>query len=153
MRGSRSADEITWSISAADSNTGTGNTGTLRYVLNKLPITGTVANEIAFNIPGPGPIIIQPATALPTITDQVNLDGTTERTFLGLPAAGPPVVQINGNGLSGDGLVLGSSPSLPSVNSTPFAMIGGTLSAGSTISGLDIYNFTGGAGIHIRNKR
>ena len=75
-------------------------------------------NTIDFNIRGPGPIIIQPATALPTITNQVNLDGTTERTFLGLPAAGPPVVQINGNGLKGDGLVLGSGPPLPPVNST-----------------------------------
>ena len=78
------------------------------------------------------------------ITDQVNLDGTTERTFLGLPAAGPPVIQLNGNGLPGDGLVLGSRPASASVS--------GTSSAGSAIIGLNIYNFTGGAGIHIQTN-
>ena len=129
---------------AADSNTGTGNTGTLRYVLNLLPDTATATNEIDFNIPGPGPFIIQPLTALPPITDQVNLDGTTERTFLGLPATGPPVIQLNGNGLPDDGLVLGSTPAGESVS--------GTSSAGSTIIGLNIYNFTGGAGIHIQTN-
>ncbi len=101
-------------------------------------------DTIDFNIPGSGPFIIQPLTALPTITDQVNLDGTTERTFLGLPAAGPPVIQLNGNGLPGDGLVLGSAP--------PGESVGGTSSAGSTIIGLNIYNFTGGAGIHIQTN-
>ena len=95
-------------------------------------------DTIDFNILGPS--VINLSSPLPTITDQVNLDGTTERTFLGLPAAGPPVIQLNGNGLPGDGLVLGSTPPSPSV--------GGTSSAGSTIIGLDIYNFTGGAGIH-----
>ena len=84
------------------------------------------------------------ALALPTITDQVNLDGTSDRTFLGLPAAGPPVIQLNGIDTSGDGLVLGSTPASPSV--------GGTSSAGSTIIGLDIYNFTGGSGIHIQTN-
>ena len=70
--------------------------------------------------------------------------GDTERTVLGLPAAGPPVVQINGNGLSGDGLVLGSRPAGGSVS--------GTSSAGSAIIGLDIYNFKGGSGIHIQTN-
>ena len=130
--------------STADSSGGTGTPGTLRYVLNQLPITGTATNAIDFNIPGPGPFIIQPLTALPTITEQVNLDGTTERTFLGLPAAGPPVIQLNGNGLPGDGLVLGSAP--------PGESVSGTSSAGSTIIGLNIYNFTGGAGIHIQTN-
>ena len=101
-------------------------------------------DTIDFNIPGPGPFIIQPPTALPTITDQVNLDGTSERTFLGLPAAGPPVIQLNGIDTSGDGLVLGSRSASASVS--------GTSSAGSTISGLDIYNFKGGSGIHIQTN-
>ena len=102
-------------------------------------------DTIDFNIPGPGPFIIQPPRiGLPTITDQVILDGSTERTFLGLPAAGPPVIQLNGNGLPGDGLVLGFTPPGPSV--------GGTSSAGSAIIGLDIYNFKGGYGIHIQTN-
>ena len=85
-------------------------------------------------------LTITPASPLPTITDQVNLDGTTERTVLGLPAVGPPVIQINGIALSADGLVLGSRPPSPGVS--------GTSSAGSTILGLDIYSFKRGAGIH-----
>ena len=58
--------------------------------------------------------------------------------------AGPPVIQLNGNGLPGDGLVLGSAP--------PGESVSGTSSAGSTIIGLNIYNFTGGAGIHIQTN-
>ena len=118
-------------------------TTTLRQAIEESNTTPG-PNTIDFNIPGPGPFIIQPLTALPTITDQVNLDGTTERTFLGLPAAGPPVIQLNGNGLPGDGLVLGSAP--------PGESVSGTSSAGSTIIGLNIYNFTGGAGIHIQTN-
>ena len=101
-------------------------------------------DTITFAIPGAGVHTINPASPLPRITDQVNLDGTTERTFLGLPAAGPPVIQLNGNGLPGDGLVLGSTPPGPSV--------GGTSSAGSAIIGLDIYNFRRGSGIHIQTN-
>ena len=99
------------------------------------------ANQIGRSTLTSSGLTISPTTPLPAITDQVNLDGTTERTVLGLPAAGPPVVQINGNRLSGDGLVLGSSPAGASVSETS--------SAGSTILGLDIYNFDG-SGIHIQ---
>ncbi len=89
-------------------------------------------------------LTITPASPLPTITDQVILDGTSERTVLGLPTVGPPVIQINGNVLSGDGLVLGSRPPGPEFS--------GTSSAGSTILGLDIYSFKRGSGIHIRTN-
>ena len=105
-------------------------------------------HAIDFNIHGPGPFIIQPLTALPPINNQVILDGTTERTFLGLPAAGPPVIQLNGNGLPGDGLVLGAGSFTPPGFSFP---IGTTSSAGSAIIGLDIYNFSG-SGIHIQTN-
>jgi len=121
-------------------NTNDSRAGSLRQAL--ITANGHAGPDtITFAIPGPGVHTISPLSALPTITDQVNLDGSTERTFLGLPAAGPPVVQINGNGLSGDGLVLGSRPAGASVS--------GTSSAGSAIIGLDIYNF-GGSGIHIQ---
>ena len=124
-------------------NTADSGFGSLRQAIvnsNQEPGPDT----ITFAIPGAGLHTISPASPLPTITDQVNLDGTTERTFLGLPAAGPPVIQLNGNGLPGDGLVLGFRPAGASVS--------GTSSAGSTIIGLDIYNFTGGAGIHIQTN-
>jgi trimeric autotransporter adhesin len=124
---------------AADNGDNTEPTsGSLRQAIliaNSTPGLDT----IDFNIPGPGPFIIQPPTPLPTITDQVFLDGTTQRTFLGLPAAGPPIIQVNGNGLSVDGLVLSATTS--------------TSSAGSTITGLDIYSFSlsgNGSQIHIQ---
>ncbi len=62
-------------ISAADSNTGQGNNGTLRYVLNQLPITGTTTNEIDFDIPGSGVQTISPTSSLPSITIPVVING------------------------------------------------------------------------------
>jgi CSLREA domain-containing protein len=49
------------------------------------------ADSIHFSIPGPGPHTIQPTSALPTITDPVTIDGTTEPDF-----AGAPIVEISG---------------------------------------------------------
>ncbi|RME63564.1 MAG: CSLREA domain-containing protein, partial [Caldilineae bacterium] len=39
---------------------------------------GGSPDQIVFNIPGSGPFTIQPATPLPTITDPVIIDGTTQ---------------------------------------------------------------------------
>ena len=79
-------------------------------------------NTIRFAIPG-GPLVISPTLAfpLPTVTDGVTIDGTTE-----------PGIIIDGGGLSQDGFVLGAG------------------SDGSTIKGLTIQNF-GKAGIHIQS--
>jgi CSLREA domain-containing protein len=52
-------------------------------------------NIIAFNIPGPGPHTIQPASALPLIFDPVVIDGTTEPDF-----AGTPVIELDGSNAS-----------------------------------------------------
>jgi len=55
-------------------------------------------DTIAFNIPGTGPFTITPASALPTITDPVVIDGTTQPGY-----AGTPLIEINGSSLaSGD---------------------------------------------------
>jgi hypothetical protein len=62
---------------------------------------------------------------LPAITAPTTIQGTTT-------AGAAPVIVIDGNGLTGDGLVLASG------------------SQGSTIEGLDIVNFAG-AGIHIES--
>jgi hypothetical protein len=49
------------------------------------------ADKIVFNISGPGPYTITPLTALPTITDPVTIDGTTQPGF-----AGKPIIELNG---------------------------------------------------------
>ncbi|MBV8311080.1 MAG: hypothetical protein JO344_11910, partial [Planctomycetaceae bacterium] len=121
--------------------------GSLRQAI--LTVNSTPGRDVIdFNIPGPGPFIIHPPTELPPINNQVRLDGTTERTFLGLPTAGPPVIQLNGNGLPGDGLVLGAGSFFPPGSSFPVS----TSSAGSAMIGLDIYNFSHGSGIHIQTN-
>ncbi|UCD51684.1 MAG: DUF11 domain-containing protein, partial [Phycisphaerales bacterium] len=58
-------------------------------------------DTITFNVPGPGPHTIRPTSALPTITDPVIIDGTTEPDF-----AGSPVVELDGSlaGLGVNGL-------------------------------------------------
>ena len=73
-------------------------------------------------------LTISPTLPLPTITDPVIIDGTTQPGF-----AGTPIIEIDGSALAGDGLVLVAG------------------SDGSTVEGLDIYNFNG-AGIHIQSN-
>jgi len=51
-------------------------------------------NTISFNISGTGPFTITPASALPTITNPVILDGTTQPGY-----AGTPLIEINGASL------------------------------------------------------
>src|SRR5687768_13423522 len=43
------------------------------------------ADEIAFNLPGTGLRTIAPTTELPTITEGVSIDGTTQPGFAGTP--------------------------------------------------------------------
>lgn len=58
----------------ADTNT----IGTLRYAINHANANASDDN-ITFNIPGLGPHVIDPTTALPTITDDgVSIDGSTQ---------------------------------------------------------------------------
>jgi CSLREA domain-containing protein len=49
------------------------------------------ADTIAFSIPGTGPHTIQPLSALPAVTGEVTIDGTTEPDY-----AGAPVVELSG---------------------------------------------------------
>jgi len=68
------------------------------------PLKSSRANidTIAFNIPGIGPHTIQPTSGLPTITEPVIIDGTTEPDF-----AGTPIIEIDGsNAGATDGLRL-----------------------------------------------
>ena len=83
-------------------------------------------DTIAFDIPGVGPHIIQPGSALPTIADPVVIDGTTEPDF-----AGTPIVVLDGTnaGVSGvDGLNI--------------------TAGGTTVRGLVINRF-GGYGVYM----
>ena len=57
------------------------------------------ANTIEFDIADEPTHIITPQTALPTITEEVTIDGTTEPDYAGIP-----VVELNGTVVSaGDG--------------------------------------------------
>src|SRR5207249_5045234 len=49
------------------------------------------ADLISFRIPGAKPYTITPASALPTLTDPVTIDGTTQTNF-----TGQPIIQLNG---------------------------------------------------------
>ena len=88
-------------------------------------------DTIEFNIAGAGPHTIAPTSALPTITDSVIIDGTTEPDF-----AGTPIIELDGSGAGAgvDGLALS-----------------GAGSDGSTVRGLVINQFTEN-GIEINNS-
>jgi hypothetical protein len=58
-------------------------------------------NTIHFNIAGPGPHVITPLTLLPNQTEAVIIDGSTQPGY-----AGVPLIEINGNGISGSGIYL-----------------------------------------------
>ncbi len=100
------------------------------------------ANTIEFGIPSSDPGY-NPTTAgwtitlqspLPTITNRVDIDGSSQAN-----PSGTPAIVINGASIPGDGLVLGSSQNPP------------MSSAGSTISGLAIQGL-GGVGIRVETS-
>jgi hypothetical protein len=106
-------------------NTSASGSGSLQQaILDANAASGL--DTITFQIPGAGVHTITPANALPSITDPVVIDGTTQPGF-----AGTPLIEVNGAsaGATSDGL---------------------RLTAGnSTIRGLAINRF-GGAGIHVQ---
>ena len=86
-------------------------------------------NTIKFTItPAAASYTIDLQTPLPAITHPVLIDGTSQTGY-----SVTPIIEINGGGLTGDGLLLASG------------------SDGSTIKGLAIANFAG-AGIHIQSN-
>ena len=111
-----------WSGSLAAftvTNTNDSGAGSLRQAItdaNALPGLDT----ITFNISGAGPHTINVASALPTITGAVLIDGWSEPGF-----SDTPVIVLDGNDLAADGLVLSSTAD------------------GSTIRGLVIRDFDG----------
>ena len=65
-------------------------------------------DTISFDIPGAGPHTIQPASALPVVTEAIVIDGATEPDF-----AGSPVVEVDGQnaGAGVIGLVIAAGDS------------------------------------------
>ncbi len=110
-------------------NTNDAGAGSLRQAILNANATPAVLDTIQFNIGGRGPWIIQPLSALPTITDPVVIDGTTQPGF-----AGAPLIELNGSsagsGASGIKITAG----------------------GSTVRGLIINSFSDGSGIYLTQE-
>ena len=110
--------------------TETGDTdtpGTLRWAINQANASSG-QDTISFAIPGAGPHTIQPQTGLPTITDQVTLNGGSQD-----PLAETPQIEIDGSaaGASIDGLRFSAGAT--------------TTASGSIVSDLAINRFSGAA--------
>jgi uncharacterized repeat protein (TIGR01451 family) len=105
-----------------------GGMGSLREALDDAA-TGvcTLPCTIDFNIPGPGPYVIQPVDELPSIDDQTTVDATTQPGY-----AGVPLVRIDGQSSLTYGLEIDGD--------------------GNTVKGLSITGFTWGIDIHGDNN-
>ena len=125
LRGDRFVVDATGDVGDADVSDDTCDDGgggcTLRAAIQQANATtsGSVSDEIVFDIPGTPPHTITPQTPLPPITDAVFINGSTEPDY-----SGRPVVEIDGSAAGGDaaGLRVGASVSV--------------------ISGLSIVNFS-----------
>ena len=99
--------------------------GSLRQAILDANARLGTTDTIWFSIPGSGLRSITLLTALPAITDPVTIDATIQLGF-----AGTPIVELNGNGLSGIGLDISAG--------------------GTTIRGFIVNRF-GGEGILVRS--
>ena len=99
--------------------------GSLRQAILDSNASAGVVDTIAFAIPGGGVQTISPATALPTVTDPVVIDGTTQPGF-----NGSPLIELAGTSLGAFdyGLIISAG--------------------GSTVRGLVVNRF-GGGGIQL----
>ena len=123
------AAPITTQATLTVTNTNDTGAGSLRQAILDANTT-SAADTISFGISGTGPFIIQPHSALPSITFPVTLDATTQPGF-----AGTPIVQIDGT-LAGNGV-------------HGLVIAGGA----STVRGLVIGGFGGtgvGDGLHLQ---
>jgi parallel beta-helix repeat protein len=103
------ADGDTASITALLLNKGVDGFISLREAITATNNTANVAtpDEIRFNIAGSGPHTIQPTSALPTVSDSVVIDGTTEPDF-----TGTPIIELDGSLTAfGDGLQISAGGS------------------------------------------
>jgi hypothetical protein len=86
------------------------------------------ADRIEFDLPGPAPHVIMFASSLPTISETLTIDGTTQPGFS--PATHVPVVVLDGS-------------VAPSISSA--MVVTGEPVRGSQIRGLEIVNWSGNA--------
>jgi Calx-beta domain len=153
-------------------NTNDSGAGSLRQAITNANAAAG-ADMIVFNIPGAGAHTIAPSQPLPTITDPVTIDGTTQPGF-----SGTPIIELNGSGGNGDGLRIttgdcvvqglvinrfGGAGIVISTTSGNNIIKGnylgtditGTIDLGNTNSGLQIeyspHNIIGGTGAGSRN--
>ena len=109
-------------------NTNDSGAGSLRQVMTDAN-AGAGKQLIEFSIPGSPPFIIAPSSVLPTITNSVIIDATTQPGF-----SGSPVIEITGKGLQ-------ISASAPGCSVRGLAITGSSgigieiLSGGNTIKG------------------
>jgi len=107
------------------SNTGDSGPGSLRQAIVDSNNAVGATNTIDFDIPGTGVQSIVPLSSLPAITNPVLIDGTSQPGY-----GGTPLIELSGSQAGGgDGLTITGS--------------------GVTVRGLDVGNFSQGAGIHI----
>jgi trimeric autotransporter adhesin len=125
------ADGTTTSLAALMANKGADGFISLREAITAANNTANGsggADRIHFGIAGTGPHTITPLSALPSITDAVVIDASTDDSFAA--NGNRPAIVLDGNDLAASGLVLEASAD------------------GSTIRGLVIRDF-GNDGIHI----
>ncbi len=117
------ADGDTTSLSTLLANKGADGFVSLREAIIAANNTanGSLADLIAFSIAGTGTHTITATSVLPTITNAVVIDATTDDSFAA--NSNRPAIVLNGNSLAADGLTLSATAD------------------GSTIRGLLIKNF------------
>ena len=122
---SPASSEVYTVISTADTDDGSCDTGhcTLREAIQAANAHAGL-DTVAFDLPGPAPYLIQLASGLPSLTDPVLIDGTSEPDY-----AGTPVVEISGTAASSSAGVL-------------------ILADGTTVRGLSVGGF-GGIGVYV----
>ena len=118
---------------AADTLSGTGDTGTLRYIIHQLSVDGTATNDIKFAIPGPGVQTITLGADLDPIQRQVTIEGYTQtgasKNSQSVGTNAVITIQLNLNGHQGLVFQAGAT----------------TDAAGSIVQGLAIFGGSGAA--------
>ena len=117
-------------------NTGDSGSGSLRDAIVAAE-TNLGPDTITFNIPGAGLHTIQPASPLPTITDPVVIDGTSQSGY-----SGTPLIELDGTnaGANATGLIITAGNStVKGLAINRFDAIGISLftSGSNTIGGTD----------------
>ncbi|HKY04678.1 MAG TPA: HYR domain-containing protein [Blastocatellia bacterium] len=135
-----------------------GGVCTLRAAMEQANTHDGGGVEIEFNIAGPGPHTITPATPLPTISSPMLIDGTSEPDFTDIP-----VIEIDGSATTGNGfnIITGDSDIRGlAINGFPghgvFMTEGGFNTILGNFIGTNVAGTAGdgnsGDGIHIQNS-